>query len=61
MKLFGQSPAEFFKSKTNWVGMTSVVVSIVSYQTGAIDAVLLTQGVMGGLMAMALKDAIAKK
>ena len=61
MKLFGQTPAEFFASKTNWVGITAIAVAIISYQTGIIDSVVFVQSILAGIATITVRDAIAKK
>ena len=61
MKLFGQTPAEFFRSKTNWVGLTAIAVAITSYQTGVIDSVVFVQSLLAGVATLTVRDAIAKK
>lgn len=58
--MFEQNVKDFFKSKTNWLGLTAVIGGSVGYMTGEISAAVAVQGVMGGLMAIFLKDAIAK-
>jgi len=58
--MFDQGFGEFFKSKTNWLGLTAIAAGIAGYMTGEIAASIAVQGVMGGLMAIFLKDAISK-
>lgn len=61
MKIFGQSPKQFFSSKSNWTGMTLVVTSITTFIAGTIDQTTMVQGVFGGLGLIFIKDAVAKQ
>lgn len=59
--MFVQDLREFFQSKTNWLGLTAIVGGVLGYYTGEVTMVIAANAVMGGLMAITLKDAIAKK
>ncbi len=61
MKLFGQTPNEFFASKTNWTGLTMIITAVSTFSAGQIDQTVLIQGVLAGLALISVKDAIAKK
>lgn len=56
---FEQSVNEFIHSKTNWLGMTSVVVGIVGYNTGMSPS-MVASSIMGGLSLLFIRDGIAK-
>jgi hypothetical protein len=61
MNLFGQTPKEFFKSKSNWTGLTAIIMSSTTYYTGKIELDMAIQGILGGLALISIKDAMAKK
>jgi hypothetical protein len=54
--MFKQTLSEFFKSKSNWVGLTGI-----GWYTGTVPPQVAAIGIMGGLQAICVKDAIAKK
>ena len=59
--MFKQTLTEFFKSKSNWVGLTGIVAGLVGWYTGTVSPTVAAIGIMGGLQAICVKDAIAKK
>jgi len=60
MKLFGQTPKEFFAKKVNLISLAAMVTAIVAYKTGAIDAVAFTNSMFAAAMAIAFRDTAAK-
>lgn len=59
--LFSQDAADFFSSKSNWTGLTMIVVGIAGYMSKSMPPVVAIQSIMGGLALLFVKDAIAKK
>lgn len=57
---FAQNLSEFASSKTNWSGLTMVVMSVLSYVTGTIGVEAMVAGVMNGLGMIGIKDAVVK-
>ncbi len=60
MKIFGQTPNEFFRSKSNWTGLAAIAGAITAYSAGQIDTTVMTQGVFAGLALIFVKDAVVK-
>lgn len=57
---FEQDLKEFLSHKTNWTGMTLVLIGIVGIFNG-MDSALVVSSIMGGLSLLFVRDAIAKK
>ena len=50
----------FFKSKTTWTGITSIVASIGAIATGAISLSVALPGIIIAAMGVVIRDTIAK-
>jgi len=61
LPMFKQTVSEFLSSKTNYAGMTAVVLAVVGYYSGTITMVVMVAGVLNGLGLMFIKDAVAKR
>lgn len=59
MPLFKQSLVEFFSSKTNWAGMTTVILALVGAWVGEYNMQATVTQVMAGLAMLFVRDAIA--
>lgn len=58
--MFIQDAKEFFRSKTNWTGITSIATGLAGFYSGEFQAAAAVGLIMGGFMAISLKDAISK-
>lgn len=58
MKLFTQDVRVFFASKSNWTGVSTILVGLYLLQTG--DIQLGIESIFAGLALVFVKDAIAK-
>ena len=61
MKFLGQTPRQFFTSKSNWTGITAITTAVTAWANGAIDTAIMIQSVFGGIAVICIKDAVAKK
>lgn len=59
MTLFKQTPEEFLSSKTNWAGMTTIVLALVGAWVGEYNVQATVTQVMAGLAMIFVRDAIA--
>jgi len=58
--MFNQSLEDFFRSKSNWVGMTAIVGGFVGWYSGTVQPTVAAIGITGGIQAIVAKDAITK-
>ena len=60
LPLFAQDVRQFLRSKTNWTAVTGIVLAVVGYQTGVIDAVAFTAALLNGVGVLCIRDAVSK-
>ena len=58
--MFAQDIQSFFKSKSNWVGLSAIVSAAVGLYTKTMPITVAVQTILGGLAVIALKDATVK-
>lgn len=56
---FKQTLKEFFKSKTNWTGLTMILSAVSGFLTQSISPAEAWQMITAGLAIIFLKDAVA--
>jgi len=59
MTLFKQTLEEFLSSKTNWAGMTTVILALLGAGVGEYTVQATVTQVMAGLAMIFVRDAIA--
>jgi hypothetical protein len=52
---------KWYRSKTNWTAITTIVGATAGIATGAVPAIAGAQTIIGALLAAFVRDTIAKK